>query len=129
MGWPRLSSKARAGVGAALVLIVWLPFTVSAVFAFERHITLPYCREACLSTGDAFESYRGYTRGGLPEACLCQSGKQIRPDFLHNPIGVTLVALIVVPVVGVHVWTNVRAARAAAARGRQTAAVTKRRRG
>ena len=90
---------------------MWLVVAVSAVFAFERHVTLPYCREACSAAGDALESYRQYTRGGPPEACLCHSGKEIRPGLLHNPIGMTIVTLLVGPVVFAHAWAGVRAAR------------------
>jgi hypothetical protein len=43
---------------------------------------------------------------------VCRSGKEIRPGFWRNPIGVTMTAFVLLPMLSLFVWSNVLEIRA-----------------
>jgi hypothetical protein len=103
------ASKALGAVVGVLAVMIWVAVATAAAFAFERVVTLPFCHAACGEAGDELKTYRGYSRGGPPEACVCRSGLEIRP-VLRNPIGFAIAGFVALPMVSLFLWGNKLAA-------------------
>lgn len=108
MGQRWRSSRALGAVVGVLAVLMWASVATAAAIVFERAVTLPFCHAACGGARDELEKYQSYTRGGPPEACICRSGKRIRPTVWRNPIGFAITTFVVLPMLCLFVWGNKR---------------------
>ena len=97
---------------------LWAVLAALAFSAFETSVTVPHCRDVCRSRGDELEHYRAYTRSAPRDACVCQSGQELRPSLLHHPLIFMFTAFAVLPVTGLFVWARAHDRRVAAERAK-----------